>query len=341
MTFAQSLAEALPDPALLLDRQGMVLAANRLAIAVAGLDPTGQHVSHAIRAPNVLGALQQAIKTGQSVRTGLDLRVPVARSFDVTVAPLTGAGDSAALLLLRDLTREQSIERMRSDFVANASHELRTPLAALLGFIETLQGPARNDEKARTRFLNLMRGQAERMTRLINDLLSLSRIETSEHDRPTAVADLGQIARHVIENLGLLARENGVEVVVKIAEPLAVRGSHDELVQVVQNLIENACKYASAGKRVEVEGARTGAVVTLTVRDHGPGIAAEHIPRLTERFYRVNVQDSRARGGTGLGLAIVKHILNRHHGRLSVQSELCQGSAFTVTLPAAMADPER
>jgi len=236
-------------------------------------------------------------------------------------------------VMIRDLTREQQIERMRADFVANASHELRTPLAALLGFIETMQGAAKNDEAARQKFLGLMRSQAERMKRLIDDLLSLSRIELNEHVRPSGHVDLGLVARHVGDVLDGMAKEAGCEIRIAIGETLPVVGDWDELVQVMQNLVENALKYANSGKLVTIEGRCTDGQVELTVRDRGPGIAAEHIPRLTERFYRVNVQDSRSRGGTGLGLAIVKHILNRHRGRLAISSEPGSGSSFSVRLP--------
>ncbi|MCB1380508.1 MAG: ATP-binding protein, partial [Alphaproteobacteria bacterium] len=218
-------------------------------------------------------------------------------------------------------------------FVANASHELRTPLAALSGFIETMQGAARSDESARERFLGLMRQQADRMKRLIDDLLSLSRIEINEHVRPTARADLAQIARQAGEAMKNLADELGCPISLAVDQPLPVTGDADELLQVVQNLVENALKYASSGGRIEIEGQKVNGHVELTIRDHGPGIAAEHLPRLTERFYRVSVQESRLRGGTGLGLAIVKHILNRHRGRLLISSEMGRGSAFTIRIP--------
>ena len=238
----------------------------------------------------------------------------------------------------RDLTREQQIERMRADFVANASHELRTPLASLLGFIETLQGAAKNDETARERFLDLMRTQAERMRRLIDDLLSLS---PHRDERPHAAlrqrrpgAGRAPCARHP---LGLGAAKTACEIRSAINAPMPVLGDWDELVQVVQNLVENAIKYASPGKRVEIDRpVPTADYAELSVRDYGPGIAEEHIPRLTERFYRVSVQESRSRGGTGLGLAIVKHILNRHRGRLVVRSELGVGSSFTIRVPLAI-----
>jgi two-component system phosphate regulon sensor histidine kinase PhoR len=217
--------------------------------------------------------------------------------------------------------------------VANASHELRTPLASLSGFIETLQGAARADEKARDKFLNLMRGQAERMKRLIDDLLSLSRIEMNAHLRPSAKVDLVKVTRHVCDLLSGMAKEEKVELNINLSSPLEVAGEWDELVQVLLNLIENAIKYSGPNKSVVIEGGTGAGFVTLTVIDQGRGIAEEHIPRLTERFYRISVQESRSRGGTGLGLAIVKHILNRHRGRLLVTSELGIGSRFTIRLP--------
>jgi two-component system, OmpR family, phosphate regulon sensor histidine kinase PhoR len=230
---------------------------------------------------------------------------------------------------------------MRVDFVANASHELRTPLASLLGFIETLQGPARGDAAARERFLEIMRAQAQRMTRLIEDLLSLSRIELRAHVPPEGPIDLKPVAAQMIDTMGPLAREHGVDIAFSAPEGrLMVVGDRDELLRVVENLIENAVKYGGTGKRIEVALARTepaharAAEVELTVRDHGPGIAPEHLPRLTERFYRADVVESRQKGGTGLGLAIVKHIVARHRGRMTIESELGKGAVFRVTLPA-------
>jgi two-component system phosphate regulon sensor histidine kinase PhoR len=332
------MAEALPDPLLVLDGFGTVLCANGEARGLTGLDPSGQHVSAAIRAPHVLEAIERVLSQGENERIGYERRVPVERKFEAWISAIGReqlAGRPAALVMLRDLTREQQIERMRADFVAHASHELRTPLAAVLGAIDTLEGPAKADEGARSRFLGLMRTQAERMRRLIDDLLSLSRIEMNVHQRPEGHVDLAGLAQSVRDNLADLARRNEVVIHVDIAPGLAAEGDLDELIQLVQNLVENAIKYAASGRRVDVTGGVAGNTVSITVRDYGPGIAAEHLPRLTERFYRVSAQESRARGGTGLGLAIVKHILNRHRGRLQIASELGKGSAFTVSLPVA------
>jgi two-component system, OmpR family, phosphate regulon sensor histidine kinase PhoR len=222
---------------------------------------------------------------------------------------------------------------MRADFVANASHELRTPLASLIGFIETLQGPARDDAAARERFLGIMRGQARRMARLIDDLLSLSRIELKEHLAPREPVALAPVLLQVIEAHGPLAAEAGVALALDGGASLTVPGDRDELVRVVENLVENAVKYGGSGGRVEVGLAAEGGFAEIRVRDHGPGIAPEHLPRLTERFYRVDVTESRQKGGTGLGLAIVKHILNRHGGRLAVESAPGRGATFRALLP--------
>jgi two-component system, OmpR family, phosphate regulon sensor histidine kinase PhoR len=244
------------------------------------------------------------------------------------------------LMTFHDLTPLRRVEEMRADFVANASHELRTPLAALSGFIETLQGSARDDAKARERFLAIMREQAHRMARLIDDLLSLSRIELNAHRRPDTPVDLVPIVRQVVDSLETLARDRGVTVNVEAANALTVLGDRDELVRIFENLVENALKYGAPGKRVDIKlgagmSAENEPEAQVCVRDYGPGIAPEHLPRLTERFYRVDVKESRAQGGTGLGLALVKHILNRHRGRLTIESAPGAGASFTIHLPTA------
>jgi two-component system phosphate regulon sensor histidine kinase PhoR len=223
---------------------------------------------------------------------------------------------------------------MRADFVANASHELRTPLASLLGFVETLQGPARHDLEAQQRFLSIMGEQARRMSRLIDDLLSLSHIEQTLHVRPDTQVDLTAIAAHMADALAPMAQDSAAEIRVISRGPVYVHGDRDELLRVTENLVENAIKYGGPGEvmvRVRLESD----CGVLEVEDYGPGIAAEHIPRLTERFYRIDPGDSRAKGGTGLGLAIVKHIVARHRGRLDVESTPARGSRFMVSLPRA------
>ena len=264
---------ALPDPCLVLDANGFVVSANRQALELFEFDPKGKHFSAAIRSPAIVEAVSQILRGGEPMRADYEQRVPIQRSFEAYISAIPGeAGEPAALILLRDLTREQQIERMRADFVANASHELRTPLASLLGFVETLQGAAKNDENARGRFLDLMRTQAERMRRLIDDLLSLSRIEMNVHKRPSDTVDLVQVARHVRDILSGLAQENGMEIKIAIDAPLPVLGDWDELVQVVQNLVENAIKYASRGKHVDI----TGHYRRQLRRTHGARLRAGH-----------------------------------------------------------------
>jgi two-component system phosphate regulon sensor histidine kinase PhoR len=257
-----------------------------------------------------------------------------------TVAPLSRSGERAGeiLILLRDLTEGERINQMRADFIANASHELRTPLASLRGFIETLQGSAKEDPKARDRFLPVMAEQASRMTRLIDALLSLSRVEMNAHVPPSTLVDLNDVLDHARDTLEPLAREMRSKLeVTRFPRPAIVRGDRDELVQVMQNLVQNAFKYAPgspvriAANHVPAPG-RQGGRYAIAVIDKGPGIAPEHLPRLTERFYRVDVAASREKGGTGLGLAIVKHILNRHRGELAIASVPGKGSTFTVLL---------
>lgn len=342
---ARALAADLPDPCLLLAPDGRIAYQNPAAHEIFGPLEEGRPVSIFLRAPEFADALS-AVRRDQAPRkVAYFERVPIERRFEAHIAPLApepGGGAAGVLVFLRDLTEQQRLERMRADFVANASHELRTPLAALIGFIDTLQGAARDDREARNRFLDIMHVQARRMSRLVDDLLSLSRIELNAHVRPAARVDLGNVVAQVAESLTPLAASAGVEIAfAKPVEPIAVIGDRDELAQVFQNLMENAVKYGESGGRVDISLSRTSESgrqrAAVDVRDYGPGIAAEHIPRLTERFYRIDVATSREKGGTGLGLAIVKHILNRHRGALRVRSTLGEGATFTVVLDVAEA----
>ncbi|MGV3633102.1 MAG: ATP-binding protein [Pseudorhodoplanes sp.] len=334
---------ALPDPTVLLDADGRVVALNASASAVAPALRRGEPASLALRIPEVVDAIRRATLGRKPERVEFSERVPAERWYEVFVTPLR-TDDNAdtrtrLVLTFRDLTPIRRVEEMRVDFVANASHELRTPLAALSGFIETLKGPARNDAAARERFLDIMEAQAKRMARLIDDLLSLSRIELAAHVRPDTPVDMVPIVRQVIDALQMLARDRGVAVTINAPQdPLVVSGNRDELTRVFENLVENALKYGASGKRVEITLSRAfnvsgGEEAVAAVRDYGPGIAAEHLPRLTERFYRVDVTESREQGGTGLGLALVKHIMNRHRGRLTIESRPGEGATFTVRLP--------
>lgn len=340
----ESLIGGLPSAAIVLDADGGVIAFNEAARALAPALRQGEPALISLRMPELVDAVRRASKSREPQRVEFFERVPLDRWFEAFVMPvrLAGVADWRADILLmtfNDLSPLRRVEEMRADFVANASHELRTPLAALLGFIETLQGPAKNDSVAREKFLAIMQGQATRMARLIDDLLSLSRIELNAHLQPNLAVDLAPIVRQVADGLQTLARDRDVALKLDTPQsPLVVLGDRDELIRALENLVENALKYGEAGKRVDItlSRAQTRAgtpEARIAVRDYGPGIAPEHLPRLTERFYRVDVADSRAQGGTGLGLALVKHVLNRHGGRLSIESTLGQGATFIMHLP--------
>ncbi len=351
-----ALLAALPDPIVLIDRRGIVLNVNPAARELFPLLVEARPLAFIVRAPDVLEGIETVLHGGGPVSAEFREHGAVERTLEAHIAPILAPADASmpaharmqpqgAVLLIRDLTSARRLEHMRVDFVANASHELRTPLASLIGFIETLQGPARNDEPARERFLGIMRDQAQRMSRLIDDLLSLSRIEMNLHVPPSDVVEMGLLVRHMIETLAPLAQERGVTLALEQPPgPLFVVGDRDDLLRVIENLVENAIKYGQNGRRVDVtmqiaDGPRRGGrEVIVEVRDYGPGVAPEHLPRLTERFYRADVAHSREKGGTGLGLAIVKHIVNRHRGRLEIDSRLGEGASFTVYLLAA-ADP--
>jgi two-component system, OmpR family, phosphate regulon sensor histidine kinase PhoR len=335
----RSLAEAMPQAVVVIDGNDRVLAANSAAHAILPALQTEIALARSLRAPDVLDALDRVREEGRSQRVVWSEKFPVERLFEVNIAPLANENFEGALILsLHDLSDARRLERMRVDFVANASHELRTPLASLLGFVETLQGPARDDAEARTRFLAIMREQAQRMSRLVDDLLSLSRIEQHLHVRPETPVDLVGIFRHIADTLSPVAEERDVTLNILAPKSIVVPGDRDELLRVAENLIENSIKYGAsdprtAERRVDVELTTYGRQALIHVRDYGPGIAPEHLPRLTERFYRVDAGQSRAKGGTGLGLAIVKHIVARHGGRLNIESKLNEGATFTVTLP--------
>jgi two-component system, OmpR family, phosphate regulon sensor histidine kinase PhoR len=339
---AREVVDHLPDPLLLADAQGRVLFANRAMRDVLGVDVERKHVSSLLRTPAVLEALGRATTTGDSSSIEFSFRVPVERHYQAYTVRVSSE-PVVTTLLLHDLTAVRRAEQMRVDFVANASHELRTPLAAVSGFIETLRGPARDDAMAREKFLDIMRVESARMRRLIEDLLSLSRIELNEHVPPSGEASLETVVREAAAALAPLAEADDISIAIEAAPNLpTVMGDRDELIQLFQNLIHNAIKYGRANGHVwvslkQVPGAgRRGAeaMVQACVRDDGEGIPQEAIPRLTERFYRVDVKRSRERGGTGLGLAIVKHIVNRHGGRLTIESHVGEGSTFTIILPA-------
>jgi two-component system phosphate regulon sensor histidine kinase PhoR len=344
---AQAIVDGLPDPLIALDRQRRIVRTNIAARALLGVIAAERDLSMTLRHPELLAAIDALLETGADGNfTAADqIAVEIALSGtperDIIVharrLPRAAADGSLALLVLHDTTALRRAERMRADFVANASHELKTPIAGLAGFIETLRGPARDDTAARERFLGIMAEQADRMRRLVDDLLMLSRIEQHEHARPAGAVDLGRVLHGVRDLLQLKAsaRQVAVELAIEDGLPKAV-GDHDELTIVFQNLVDNALKYARPATTVRVTARPLGPdYVAVAVSDEGDGIPAAHLPRLTERFYRVDNARSRALGGTGLGLAIVKHVVSRHRGRLDIQSTPGKGSVFTVTLPAA------
>lgn len=325
----------LDTPIIVLDDQAMVLFQNSAAEQTFGSLPIGEHMSGRLRSPALLELVSRAVDTGVSQQMEFSEKLPIERDYIVRVAPSETGEDKKHtfyILSFREITDLRRIDRMRSDFVANASHELRTPLASLRGFIETLLGPAKDDASARVRFLTIMLEQANRMSRLVDDLLSLSRLELRANIAPIQKVDLKAVLQHVNDTLLPLANQLDVELNLHMPEkPVMVVGDRDELVQVFQNLVENACKYGQEGKEVDV-WLRSGSdgPIEVSVIDKGHGIPAEHIPRLTERFYRASITDSRSKKGTGLGLAIVKHILTRHKAKLIIRSQIGEGTDFTV-----------
>ncbi|WP_170976442.1 phosphate regulon sensor histidine kinase PhoR [Rhizobium sp. FKL33] len=323
------------SPVYVLDLKANVLYQNPSARHIFGPIDQGQHISVKVRMPVVADMIRDALASGRNGQVEFAGTVPSESVYLVRMvrAEATDGAGAFYVLIFRDISEARRIDRMRSDFVANASHELRTPLASLRGFIETLLGPARNDAKAQERFLNIMLEQVTRMSRLVDDLMSLSRLELKARLAPGDEVDLVPLLGSVTDALSPLAGDLGVDIRLKLPEePVLVMGDRDELTQVFENLIENACKYGQEGKVVDVtlEPPAKGQAVQVSVVDYGPGIAEEHVPRLTERFYRANVESSRSKKGTGLGLAIVKHILTRHRARLVIKSELGKGSTFTV-----------
>ncbi|MBZ9739337.1 MULTISPECIES: ATP-binding protein [unclassified Mesorhizobium] len=333
------LAAAVADPLIIFDQAATIVHANAAAFAAFGGIAPGISLPLKFRAPE-MQTLLDSVLSGSVASDVVDYteKLPVERAYRVSASSV-GHGTDLYVLVFKDQSETRRIDRMRADFIANASHELRTPLASIAGFIETLRGPARNDPAAREQFLQIMQNQTGRMARLIDDLLSLSRLEMKPYLKPGTEVDLRQTVDSVIDSLGPLARENNVAIERDFANgPLDVPGDRDELFQVFENLLENACKYGQSGGRVVVSIARGDDVsepgIDVTIRDFGPGIPEEHIPRITERFYRIDVETSRTQKGTGLGLSIVKHILTRHNARLTIRSEVGKGAAFSVHLPA-------
>jgi two-component system phosphate regulon sensor histidine kinase PhoR len=337
--------ERLPDPVIVLARDRGVQRANEAARGAFGDD-----IAAVLRHPGLRSAIERALTTNTAQSAEIGLRVPMSRDVYATVVPMGPplADGGLALVVLSDRTRERVVERMRADFVANVSHELRTPLASLIGFIETLQGPAADDPPAQQRFLEIMAEQGARMDRLIDDLLSLSRIELTEHQTPAEPLDLANLVSRMAAVFEPRLTERNLRLNLRIGPDLPlVAGDADQMAQVLQNLLDNAVKYGRDGGVLSVDvrlaapgdrwPARRGVVIAVT--DQGAGIPRDHLPRLTERFYRVDKGRSRAVGGTGLGLAIVKHIVNRHRGQLLIESEVGHGTTVSVWLPVPQGSP--
>ena len=334
---------ALPLPALAISNTERIIGANPEARTLIGQGIEGRNFITILRQPALIECIEAVLRdSAPRVSTYLSNDGVQDTTFKVTVRVVPA--ERVLLLCFIDVTHLEQAGQMRRDFVANVSHELRTPLTALMGFIETLRGPARDDAAARDRFLDIMEGEAGRMNRLVGDLLSLSRVEGDERVRPKDRVNLTELIASVLRTLRPLADEAGVALETEGTEPpVEMIGDPDQLKQVFTNLIENAIKYGASGKKVTVritsverDPALRAPGVRVHIIDYGPGIDAVHLPRLTERFYRADSHRSRAMGGTGLGLAIVKHIINRHRGRLRVESELGQGAQFTVVLPLSM-----
>lgn len=364
---AREILEHLPFPVMLVGPGGRIERANPAAREFLGLGAESGLLSASLRQPGVLEAVSAVLKGDKARIVEYSTMAPIESHVRVHVIPLKaeepGAFPWRALLVLADETSSKRAERMRADFLANASHELRTPLASLAGFIETLRGHARDDMEARDKFLSIMQDQTERMRRLINDLLSLSRVEMDEHVPPSGEADLAAMALDTIDSVGPLAKPRNIEIDFEGDRNATVVGERDQLFEIAQNLIENALKYSAPGSRIICDihadigredidrltsclGPEAGRLTIaaparsagtrfalLRVRDAGKGIERRHLPRLSERFYRVDGQKSGPREGTGLGLAIVKHIVSRHRGGFYVESLPGDGSVFSVIIP--------
>ncbi|MDB5666521.1 ATP-binding protein [Cypionkella sp.] len=332
----RALLGGLPLPVMLIGADERIVQANAAATALFGPAILDRHHALSFRQPEFLQAISQALLRGQSGRVRLTLAGAAQDTvYEVTVSPVP----QGVLCAFEDRSAWEQMDQMRRDFVANVSHELRTPLTALLGFIETLRGPARNDAPARERFLAIMASEAERMNRLVRDLLHLSRVESEERVVPSDELDIAGLLQASVASLRPVAEAARVKIVIEGADqPLMIRADHDQMTQVLTNLVENAVKYGSRADSqvlvaLNMEKGPRGQQLRISVSDQGEGIDPLHIPRLTERFYRVDGHRSREKGGTGLGLAIVKHIVNRHRGRLIIESAKGKGSRFSVLLP--------
>ncbi|WP_416899709.1 MAG: ATP-binding protein [Minwuia sp.] len=333
----RAVLDGLQMPVMLFDEDRRIRFLNLSSRDLLGPASPGKDFATAIRNPEILAAIARVIRSGSGETVEFRIRHPVNRLLRARIEslPAPPSGPRTFIVMLDDMTDTERLREVRSDFVADVSHELRTPLASVLSIVETLNGAARNDPEAQKRFLAILDEQARRMARIVDDLLSLSRIEMNEHRPPSGIADLRDVISGVVDSGRLIAQEREVQIEVDIPDPILVAGDAHELSRLFQNLVDNAVKYGDPGSTVRVKGLARDNAALVSVADCGGGIPREHIPRLTERFYRVDKGRSRAAGGTGLGLAIVKHVVNRHRGRLRIELVEGEGSTFTVELPLA------
>lgn len=348
ITEREILVDTLPDILIMTNFDKIIVRTNRAARNIFGQNLAGKHIKAIIPNEKLLGTIDAVAEDYHGREEEFQLEGAIVRDFYAVVErfPIPSEGGISIIVTLNDITQQKRIQRMRADFVANASHEIRTPLASIIGFIETLRGPAKDDEVAREEFLKVMADQAERMSKLVNDLLSLSKIEMNAHSVPTGKVDILRMVRSEKQQLEWSAGQRGINIKLLLNEHLpAVMGEEGELSQVIRNLLGNAVKYTRANTEVAVTVKLTpdfpkeqmqrglSRAICFSVKDQGEGISREHLPRLTERFYRVDSARTRKVGGTGLGLAITKHVLNRHCGVLTIESEVGKGSTFNVFLP--------
>jgi len=348
ITEREILVDTLPDILIMTNDDKVIVRTNRAARTIFGQNLANRHIRDVIPNDKLLGALTAVIEDLHGQETEFHLAEPVPRDFQAVIErfPIPSEGGMSVVITLTEITQQKRIQRMRADFVANASHEIRTPLASLIGFIETLRGPAKDDPVAREEFLKVMAEQADRMSKLVGDLLSLSKIEMNVHTAPSNKVDLLRVIRSEKQHFDWACKQKNVSIRLKLNDNLPpTRGEEQELAQVIRNLLGNAIKYTNPDTEVVLTAKLTSALpedqffrqltraIAISVEDRGEGIPKEHIPRLTERFYRVDTARTRKVGGTGLGLSIVKHILNRHQSVLLVDSEMGVGSTFTVVLP--------
>lgn len=348
ITEREILVDTLPDILIMTNDDKIIVRTNRAARNIFGQNLAHRHLQDVIPNEALMHAIATVIEDLHGQEIEFQLGDPYMKDFQAIIErfPIPSEGGISIVITLTDITQQKRIQRMRADFVANASHEIRTPLASLIGFIETLRGPAKDDPAARDEFLKVMADQAERMSKLVSDLLSLSKIEMNAHSAPVGKVDLLRIIRAEKQHFEWACKQKNVTMKLRLSDTLPfTKGDDEELAQVIRNLIGNAVKYTNPDTEVVLSAKLTSSLpndsafrnltraIHFSVQDHGEGIAREHLPRLTERFYRVDTARTRKVGGTGLGLAIVKHVLNRHQGVLHIDSEVGQGSVFSVFLP--------